>query len=89
MDPNTINIQIPGFGGQGGGMNLPPLGQDSNGNQTPSFGLPPLGTPGGQAPAFGLPPLGSNNGGLPGAAPAVPAPAPAPAIDLSQPPVIR
>lgn len=88
VDPNTINIQIPGFGGQGGGMSLPPLGQGTGGNQAPNLGLPPLGAPG-QAPAFGLPPI-TTEGGLPGAAPAAPAaPAPAPAIDLSQPPVIR
>ncbi len=45
VDPNTIQIQVPGFGNQDGGSGLP------------SFGLPPLGgPPAGLAPATGTAP---------------------------------
>ncbi|MBO3762029.1 TRAP transporter large permease subunit [Ciceribacter sp. L1K22] len=84
VDPNDVQIEIPGFG-QGNGMSLPPLGSDGAGG-APAFGLPPLGSEGGngqQAPAIGLPPLDL---GGPAPAPATPA---APALDLSQPPVIQ
>ncbi len=72
VDPNTIQIQVPGFGGQDNGLGVP------------SFGLPPIGgspapaTPG-AAPAPGG--LGSPPPGL--GAPAQPA---APAINLNAPP---
>gem|GEM_PF-2181655 len=77
MNPNDVQIQIPGFG-QGGGMSLPSLGSDG-GNGSPNFGLPPLGAGsdnGAQAPAMGLPPL--NFGGEQPAA----NPAPPPAFGL-------
>jgi TRAP-type mannitol/chloroaromatic compound transport system permease large subunit len=84
VDPNTIKIEVPGFGSGG----LPGL---------PGLGLPPAGTPpandgggGGQQP-LGLPPLG-----LPplGAPPAETGAAPAPdgagqPVDLSQPPKVQ
>jgi TRAP-type mannitol/chloroaromatic compound transport system permease large subunit len=43
VDPNTIQIQVPGFGNQDGGL----------GGGLPSLGLPPLGAP--PAPANGAP----------------------------------
>ncbi|MGR6467893.1 TRAP transporter large permease [Rhizobium sp. PAMB 3182] len=58
IDPNSVTIDVPGFGtGDSGlpGLGLPPLGgadQGSGNNNQPAFGLPPLnlGTPG-AAPA--------------------------------------
>jgi TRAP-type mannitol/chloroaromatic compound transport system permease large subunit len=50
VDPNTIKIEVPGFGGQGGGLGLPGLG-------APPLGAPPAGQPAGndlsQPPNFG------------------------------------
>jgi hypothetical protein len=101
VDPNTIKIEVPSFGGGldnpgglGGGLQLPGLGGGLGGGDggLPGLTLPPLGTPpadGGAAPApsFGLP--GQLN--LNGEPPKIEAPEPpaAPAIDLSQPPVIN
>ncbi|WCJ65593.1 MULTISPECIES: TRAP transporter large permease [Agrobacterium] len=84
VDPNSINIEIPGGPG-GTGLSLPPLGGGSG--QQPSMGLPPLnlggpaqGSVGQQqpAPALGLPPL--NLGG--------PQPSRNTQPDLGQPPKI-
>ncbi len=86
INPADVKIEVPGFG-QGGGMSLPPLGQDG-GTGAPNFGLPPLGGTGSQAPSMGLPPL--NLGGEQPAPAPVPAPgATSPNMDLSQPPVIK
>ncbi|MCR6725720.1 TRAP transporter large permease subunit [Agrobacterium fabrum] len=84
VDPNSINIEIPG--GRGGtGLSLPPLGGGSG--QQPSMGLPPLNLGGPAqgsveqqqpAPALGLPPL--NLGG--------PQPSQNTQPDLRQPPKI-
>ncbi len=76
VDPSTIKIEVPGFGGQGGGLGLP----DNGGG----LGLPgglqlPGGNPLEQPPA--APEGGQQNGGTG----AQPQPAP-PANDLSQPP---
>lgn len=76
VDPSTIKIEVPGFGGQGGGLGLP----DNGGG----LGLPgglqlPGGSPLEQPPA--APEGGQQNGGTGGE----PQPAP-PANDLSQPP---
>ncbi|SOC39742.1 tripartite ATP-independent transporter DctM subunit [Rhizobium subbaraonis] len=77
VDPSTITIDVPGFGGQG-------LGLPDNGG---GLGLPgglqlPGGNPLEQPPAA---PDGGQNGGTNGGAGGQPAPA-APANDLSQPP---
>jgi TRAP-type mannitol/chloroaromatic compound transport system permease large subunit len=71
IDPNTIKIEVPGFGGQGGGLGLPGLG------------APPLGGP----PPAGQPAQPSNDLSAPPnfGTPAQPA-QPAPSNDLSQPP---
>jgi len=84
VDPNSINIEIPGGPG-GTGLSLPPLGGGSG--QQPSMGLPPLNLGGPAqgsveqqqpAPALGLPPL--NLGG--------PQPSQNTQPDLRQPPKI-
>ncbi|MCR5856110.1 TRAP transporter large permease subunit [Mesorhizobium sp. J428] len=72
VDPNTIKIEVPGFGGQGGGLGAPG-----------SLGLPPLG---GSQPAQPAQPSGNDLSQPPSfGAPAQPA-QPAPSNDLSQPP---
>jgi len=58
IDPNSIKIEVPGFGGNG--LSLPPLG-------TPG-GAPP------QMPGLTLPPLNGLPGQPPAPAPATPAP---------------
>ncbi|MDP3896578.1 MAG: TRAP transporter large permease subunit, partial [Mesorhizobium sp.] len=73
-NPNTIQIQVPGFGQDGGGqLGLPPLGQQPNGDGAQQG-----------VPGLGLPPLGAPNFGMPGGTQQTPS-AP-PANDLSQPP---
>lgn len=53
VDPNSIKIEVPGFGT---GMSLPPLDNGgSGGNQLPGMSLPPLNGLPGQAPAQGQP----------------------------------
>jgi len=70
VDPNTIKIEVPGFGGQGGGLGAPG-----------GLGLPPLG--GGSQPAQ---PSGNGLSSPPSfGAPAQPT-QPAPSNDLTQPP---
>src|SRR5690606_36968580 len=70
VDPGSVHIEIPGFGGQGNtDLGLPPLGGLDGGSTAP--------------PAFGLPPL--NLGGETPAAPETPT-APQRQPDLSQPP---
>jgi len=80
VDPSTIQIQVPGFGGQDGG-GLAPLG-------LPPLGAPPA--PAGSPPADGAAPSPgaqpSLGGPPPGLAPAQSAQPAAPANDLSQPP---
>ena len=52
VDPNTIKIEVPGFGGQ---LGLPPMGAPGGASpQIPGLTLPPLGTPG-QPPAVPAP----------------------------------
>lgn len=57
VDPGSVHIEIPGFGGQGNtDLGLPPLGGVDGGSAAPpSFGLPPLnlngGTPAPETPA--------------------------------------
>jgi len=52
VDPNTIKIEVPGFGGQ---LGLPPMGAPGGTSpQIPGLTLPPLGTPG-QPPAAPAP----------------------------------
>ncbi len=71
VDPNTIKIEVPGFGGQGGGLGAPGLGLPPPGGSQPAQPAQPSGNDLSQPPSFG--------------APAQPA-QPAPSNDLSQPP---
>ena len=71
VDPNTIKIEVPGFGGQGGGLGAPGLGLPPPGGSQPAQPAQPSGNNLSQPPSFG--------------APAQPA-QPAPSNDLSQPP---
>ena len=77
VDPNSINIIVPGFG-------------ENTGDQMPNFGLPPIGSDdkgNTQLPGLSLPALD----GLPGEQPAggEQKPEQKPKVDLSQPPVIQ
>ncbi len=95
-DPTDIQIEIPGFGGQGGGLGLPPLGGQGGGGDggagaPPAMGLPPLnlgeppasGAQPAAPPAFGLPPLNLGGEQPQPSAPSEPeAPAAPPAFGL-------
>ncbi|PWE57378.1 C4-dicarboxylate ABC transporter [Metarhizobium album] len=77
VDPNSINIIVPGFG-------------ENTGDQMPNFGLPPIGSDdkgNTQLPGLSLPALD----GLPGEQPAggEQKPEQKPKVDLSQPPIIQ
>ena len=98
-NPDTIQIQVPGFGQDGDGqlgmpgLGLPPFGQQPSGDGTqqnvPGLGLPPLGapnfgTPGGTEQAPAAP--STNDLSQPPSFGAPAPPAQPPANDLSQPP---
>ncbi|MGF0539215.1 TRAP transporter large permease [Agrobacterium sp. ES01] len=86
VDPDSINIQIPGFGQENnGGVNLPSMG--TGGNDGPNFGLTPPGSNGtsnglDQPPAFGLPPLDLGTDAAPQPSGDAPAPLGLPPLDL-------
>ena len=54
VDPNSIKIEVPAFGGQGGGLGLPAPAGDNKGG-LPGLGLPTLNGLPGQTPATGKP----------------------------------